>query len=213
MSKGLDICKVFVSDVALSDHYCISFEMSVTDVIHTRSDVTLRRYINENTCPSFIQAFLAAPALTPNPVSNLVDTFNAKLTNFIAAIAPVKVKKTFGKEKAPWRNSPSVKLQKTECRKAERRWRKTKLKIHHDIYKEELFTYGLELKKARQSFFSDLINTNMNNSRLLFSAIDRLTNPRMEIAPELISTQKCNEFEMRKDLKDQARYKFLNSES
>ena len=87
-----------------------------------------------------------------------------------------------------------MKLQKTECRKAERRWRKTKLKIHHDIYKEELFTYGLELKKARQSFFSDLINKNINNSRLLFSTIDRLTNPRMEIAPELISTQKCNEF-------------------
>ena len=87
MSKGLDIWKVFVSDVALSDHYCISFEMSVTDVIHTRSDVTLRRYINENTCTSFIQAFLATPALTPNPVSNLVDTFNAKLTNIIDAIA------------------------------------------------------------------------------------------------------------------------------
>ena len=46
----------------------------------------------------------------------------------------------------------------------------------------------------RQSFFSDLINKNINNSRLLFSTIDRLTNPRMEIAPELISTQKCYEF-------------------
>uniref|UniRef100_A0A8C5AGY4 Reverse transcriptase domain-containing protein n=1 Tax=Gadus morhua TaxID=8049 RepID=A0A8C5AGY4_GADMO len=99
-----------------------------------------------------------------------------------------------GKQKAPWRKAASVTAQKKQCRKVERIWRKTKLHIHHDIYKESLRAYNLDLKNARETFFSNIIKTNTNNAKTLFATVDRQTNPPTEIPPDLHSTQKCNEF-------------------
>ena len=81
-----------------------------------------------------------------------------------------------------------------ECRKAERRWRKTNLNVDYDMFKEKLRTFNLELRNARQSFFSDIITKNSNNVRALFAAVDRLTNPPVTVASEHLSTRACNEF-------------------
>ncbi|KAF7640869.1 hypothetical protein LDENG_00008850 [Lucifuga dentata] len=88
-------------------------------------------------------------------------------------LAPVKTKIFSGKQKASWRNASTVAYLKKECRKAERRWRKTKLLIDCDIYKEKLRLYNLELCRTRQSYFSAIINGNINNTHSLFSTIDR----------------------------------------
>ena len=77
----------------------------------------------------------------------------------IDVIAPYKVKTIYGKQKAPWRKAASVTAQKKECRKVERIWRKTKLHIQHDIYKESLRAYNLDLKNAIETFFSNIIKT------------------------------------------------------
>ena len=86
-----------------------------------------------------------------------------------------KVKEVIGKKISPWRKAMTVKTEKRECRKAERSWRKTNLQVHFEIYKERLGLYNLELKYARQSFFSDIITK--NNTRVFFATVDRLTNP------------------------------------
>ena len=54
--------------------------------------------------------------------------------------------------------------------------------------------YNLELRNARRSFFSDIIAKNNNNTRALFAAVDRLTNPPQSVASEPLSTRACNEF-------------------
>ncbi len=83
---------------------------------------------------------------------------------------------------------------KRQCRKAERMWRKTKLEIHYSIYKDSLHAFNLELATARQTFFSNLINSNLNNTRTLFATVERLTNPPSQIPSEMLSDSKCNEF-------------------
>ena len=83
---------------------------------------------------------------------------------------------------------------KRECRTTERRWRKTKLQIHYDIHKEKLRAYNLEIKRASQSFFSGVINRNTNHTQTLFATVDRLTNPPVQLPPELCSVNKCNDF-------------------
>ncbi len=64
-----------------------------------------------------------------------------------------------------------------QCRKAERMWRKTKLEIHYSIYKDSLHASNVKLTTARQTFFSNLINSNLNNTYTLFATVERLTNP------------------------------------
>ncbi len=78
--------------------------------------------------------------------------------------------------------------------KTERMWRKTKLEIHYSIYKDSLHAFNLELATARQTFFSNLINSNLNNTRTLFATVERLTNPPSQIPSEMLSDSKCNEF-------------------
>ncbi len=52
----------------------------------------------------------------------------------------------------------------------------------------------MELATARQTFFSNLINSNLNNTRTLFATVERLTIPPSQIPSEMFSDRKCNEF-------------------
>ena len=117
----------------------------------------------------FVQNFSSTLTLANISVNELVDHFNSKIQNVIDAIAPTKVKEVTGKKISPWRKAMTVKTEKRECLKAERRWRKTNLQVHFEIYKERHGFYNLELKIARQSFFSDIIAKNKNNARALFA--------------------------------------------
>ena len=60
--------------------------------------------------------------------------------------------------------------------------------------KEKLRSYNTELRNARQTLFSEIITKNHNNARALFATVDRLTNPPVPIAAELLSNKACNEF-------------------
>ncbi len=76
---------------------------------------------------------------------------------------------------------------KKQCRKAERMWRKTKIEIHYGIYKDSLHAFNVELATARQTFFSNLINSNLNNTSTLFATVERLTNPPSQIPSEMLA--------------------------
>ncbi len=116
------------------------------------------------------------------------------MVNVIDDIAPIKVSKKNGRQKSFWRKSTAVQNMKRQCRKAERIWRKTKLEIHYSIYKDSLHAFNLEQATARQTFFSNLININLNNTRTLFATVERLPNPPSQIPSEMLSDSKCNEF-------------------
>ena len=53
-----------------------------------------------------------------------------------------------------------VKALKRECRKAECKWRKTKLKIHYDLFIQSLCSFTYKLCRAGQLHFSKLVNRN-----------------------------------------------------
>ncbi len=72
-------------------------------------------------------------------------------------------------------NLLAVQRMKRQCWKAERMWRKTKLEIHYNIYKDSLRAFNVELATARQNFFSNLINSNLNNTHTLFATAEWLT--------------------------------------
>ncbi|KAI2657348.1 RNA-directed DNA polymerase from mobile element jockey [Labeo rohita] len=134
------------------------------------------------------------PSISADSVDLLLESFNSKVKNVIDDIAPVKVSKTTGRQKSCWRKSTAVQSMKRQCRKAERMWRKTKLEIHYSIYKDSLHAFNVELATARQKFFSNLINSNLNNTCTLFATVERLTKPPSQIPSEMLSDSKCNDF-------------------
>ncbi len=53
--------------------------------------------------------------------------------------------------------------------------------IQYSIYKDSFHAFNVEQVTARQTFFSNLINSNLNNTRTLFATVERLTNPPSQI--------------------------------
>ncbi len=194
ISRGLNISSTVIKDVALSDHFCIFFDILTSVTTESRSVSVRKRCINENTSVLFMKAISLTPSISADSVDLLLDSFNSKVKNVIDDIAPIKVSKKNGRQKSFWRKSTAVQNMKRQCRKAERMWRKTKLEIHYSIYKDSLHAFNLELATARQTFFSNLINSNLNNTRTLFATVERLTNPPSQIPSEMLSDSKCNEF-------------------
>ncbi len=164
ISRGLNISSIVIKDVALSDHFCIFFDMLISVTTESRSVSVRKRCINENTSVLFMKAISLTPSISADSVDLLLDSFDSKVKNVIDDIAPIKVSKKNGRQKSFWRKSTAVQNMKRQCRKAERMWRKTKLEIHYSIYKDSLHAFNLELATARQTFFSNLINSNLNNT-------------------------------------------------
>ncbi len=167
ISRGLNISSIVIKDVALSDHFCIFFDILISVTTESRSVSVRKRCINENTSVLFMEAISSTPRISADSVDLLLDSFNSKVKNVIDDIAPIKVSKKTGRQKSVWRKSTAVQNMKRQCRKAERMWRKTKLEIHYSIYKDSLHAFNVELATARQTFFSNLINSNLNNTRTL----------------------------------------------
>ncbi len=127
--------------------------------------------------PDTLSLSPASPLLSFSQKMEELVYAGKKVKNVIDDIAPIKVSKKTGRQKSVWRKSTAVQNMKRQCRKAERMWRKTKLEIHYSIYKNSLHAFNVELATARQTFFSNLINSNLNNTRTLFATVERLTNP------------------------------------
>ncbi len=205
ISKGLDVTLKPILDVGISDHFCIFFDMSLITKREPRVRIIKRHTFRTDTPSKFILKYSnrSQSAFTsnrdPNPPSlslcdNLVNDFNQSVTQILDDIAPLKIKTTLGKLKAPWRNIDSVRTLKRACRKSERKWRKTKLRDDYNNYREMLSIYKTEIRRSRQHYFSLIITENRNNSKFLFSTIDKLVNAPRSIPPEFYSPDKCNEF-------------------
>ena len=87
----------------------------------------------------------------------------------------------------------SLKAQKRLLESWEK-WRKSRLHIDGDIFKNTLRNHNRSLKQARKEFFLTLIDTHKNNPKHLFLSIDKLISPSSAIASDTFSIAKCNEF-------------------
>ena len=68
ISKGVDISSVVVIDLALSDHFCILFDLLITQNVQTTSFSVKKRYINEKTSAQFREAIAMSPTVSAQSV-------------------------------------------------------------------------------------------------------------------------------------------------
>ena len=106
-------------------------------------------------------------------LDGLVNAYNNTLKSALDHHAPVITKTVVKRPTVPWFNV-EVKSPKKEKRRAERKWRRTRL--HIDLLdfkaKKNLATYVI--KKARSDYYTDFIKENCNDSRKLFKSAKSL---------------------------------------
>lgn len=193
LSHGLLINNVSCNDFSVSDHKCILFRsiMQINQVGNNENFV-LARIFNSTSASKFTDAFTSSPLHVESGenVDSLLNIFNNTCIKILDKIAPFKQKQAMAVQ--PWLTD-TLRALKRECRRAERKWKASKLSVHFEILKNFMHTFNSEVKRARAKYFSDLIDDNRYNSRTLFSVINRVTEAPSNVLKDT-SPEKCEEF-------------------
>uniref|UniRef100_A0A3P9C9L9 Reverse transcriptase domain-containing protein n=1 Tax=Maylandia zebra TaxID=106582 RepID=A0A3P9C9L9_9CICH len=93
----------------------------------------------------------------------------------------------------PWLNDSICGL-KHDCRKAERRWRKTHLNVHLLYLKDLLASFNNAIRDARAAYFSHLVTKSRGNPKVLFNTISDIVTPALPAAPISSNEDDCDSF-------------------
>ena len=77
---------------------------------------------------------------------------------------------------------------------AERKWRKNKLAVNYQIFRNQQNTYNNATRNTRNKYFSKIINNHKNNPKILFSTIEHILDPDFNKTPFKATDSLCESF-------------------
>ncbi len=95
------------------------------------------------------------------------------------------------KNSEPWFND-SIRSLRQICRRYERKWLKDKLQISYDLLRDSLSHFQKAVKLAKSKYLSEIIN-NSHCPRTIFSTIDNVLNPTVDVFVDVSETL-CKNF-------------------
>ena len=129
---------------------------------------------------------LANSEVCKNPLDDLEElllSYNKTLLAVLDKHAPVKTRTIIMRPQVPWYKD-EIRQAKRERRKAERRWRLSKLDSDLAVFKVKRNAVNNLMNKARQAFYTKLIEDNSCNQQKLFRVSKRLFN-QSQLPPNL----------------------------
>ena len=125
-----------VDDCDISDHSCIHFDSNLQKPKAEKKKVTYRktRKINSDTLRKLIvDSNVTEKVSSKETVHDKVEIFNETVEAVLDLLAPVKTKNVPIRPNSYW-YTDELRTLKQERRCAERKWRKSRLEIHRQIY-------------------------------------------------------------------------------
>ena len=129
------------------------------------------RKINIEQLRQDILSIVIQPQADPDA---LVNQYMFDLRGILDQHAPAKEREITLRPHAPWYND-TLRDAKREKRRCERKWKKSKLEVHKQKYKEQCRTFKTLLDKEKSSYHSDQVAS--ANQKELFRVIGRLSKP------------------------------------
>lgn len=147
----------------VSDHFPIMFKMYLSAILHkTASDIKQTRVYSPLFCKAFTERY--------DEVSSSVS--------FESLVSDLDVERHFEFLNTVWLDIVNIIAQ--SCRKVERKWKKDKLQISFNRFKNCLSFYQRAVKKAKSFCFSNLIEKHHHTPRVLFSVINSVLNSSVQ---------------------------------
>jgi hypothetical protein len=167
------INEIQVTDPDLSDHYLITMTMNIPKPEPERKKVTYRKTkdIDIENFRSDIKAKMNA--IRGENVSDLVSNYNSTLTELLDHHAPLQSKTIQLRPHAPWYTN-ELRESKQQRRKLERQWKKSKLTVHQDLYKQQCKLVNTQLNKTRTEYYSNKIAESSNDQKALYNITNTL---------------------------------------
>jgi len=117
--------------------------------------------------PDFIKDIKSSATLlcTGGAVDDLVEAYNSGVKLLINKHAPLQRKTITLRPNAPW-YTEEPREGKHNRRKADRLWRKTKLEIHHQLFKEICREVEKLRMRSKRTYYSDKIAECRNSKKM-----------------------------------------------
>ncbi|KAL6455414.1 hypothetical protein MHYP_G00361580 [Metynnis hypsauchen] len=180
LTHGFTVSNLEVCDAAFSDHMPIVFDMPLfCHMVKSRTPTQRCRVFNSSTAAQFSAAFNAAISPSESLSSNLdvealTSRFMSTCQTVIDTVAPLKTR--FSKPRPePWIND-ATRAARRECRRAERKWKRDKLQVSFQLLRDSWRFYQKTVKTAKTKHFSDIIESNCHNPRVLFKMVNSALN-------------------------------------
>ena len=176
------IQSVVVHPPDLSDHSPISMTLPFHKPVATKKTITYRK-IKDISLEDFINDIASSQLCKspPDDLDELVDMYNSTLSGVLDKHAPVQTKQITVRETAKWYND-EIHTAKQERRRAEKRWRRSKLQVDLDIYRAGCRKVRRLCTDAKRKFYRDKIDDCGNDQKRLF----RITEELMHTAKETV---------------------------
>ena len=113
-------------------------------------------------------------------LDDLVVRYNATLLSTVNSHAPLLTKIVTKRPTVPWFTT-EVKAAKKECRKAERKWRRSKSPGDFLAYKAKKNQSTNVMKNARKAYFTNFIHENSHDQRKLFRSAKTLFDTKTDL--------------------------------
>ncbi|KAF7641376.1 hypothetical protein LDENG_00283240, partial [Lucifuga dentata] len=187
--SGISPCNFNSLELSISDHKIILFDITVpvskSAVEHSISFWNIKN-LNISELNSLVTSsdFLSCPS---SSTADLVNHYNDCLSHVLDTLAPWKTRTVSFVHSVPWYTSELRQL-KTQGRQLERLCSKTGLTVHKQMYSDHLTHYKNALNAAKSSYYSNIINSGQNNTRTLFSTVNKLLKPTETIASHITPT-------------------------
>ena len=176
-----------------SDHHAVNCRLNLFPPRAPRKTIQYRK-IRQIVVDDF-KRDIESSSVIANPsacdLDSLVDQFNAVLQDLLDKHAPLVEKTVTVRHNTPWYND-ELRSAKQEKRRAERKYMKSQLEVHKQIYADKCLHYKTMLESAKENHHRKQIQE--SSTKELFRAVKNLCNPSSEpVLPDCTSQKQLAE--------------------
>jgi hypothetical protein len=158
----------------ITDHRPVTFTLPWAKPLPTKKNISYRKLKNINI--DDFQKDITNSTLITTPekdITALAMQYDDVLSQILEKHALLQCKTVVIKYRPPW-YTDQLHPAKVEMRRAERKWRSTKLQVHLEILQDCQSTYSQMCEKAKGDFYCDKIKENNGDQKSLFRIANTL---------------------------------------
>ena len=161
----------------LSDHYVVYTHLATCRQPLPQKTISVRKLksIDLDTLKRDIKDSVLSRLTSDGDPSELAEIYDKKLTEILDRHAPVRTKTVTIRPFSPW-YTECIQALRRDLRCAERRWRRTGLTVHRQIYKELRNKLSKEIRAAKRNYFQSKIVTADQTQTAIFECVNSLFN-------------------------------------
>ena len=165
----------------LTDHHVVECHITVSKPASLKRRVDYRKYSSIDK-RAFATDIVGAFGADPGTNDDLIDVYNSTIATVLNKHAPIVSRIITVRPKTPWHTEDLSKA-KRDLRCAERRWKKTRLVVHRQIFTTLRNAYHHQLAATKSTHYRMIIHEAVNNVKAMYSVtndlLGRSASPRL----------------------------------